>query len=129
MARGTWSSDAERKLIQQMYTDGKTVIEISKLLKCSRSKIYNALQHINQHGTTKMWNNVLDPEKLHWGRICKAADKDHLISSSKIKYGILLDFGINIPLRTIRRRLNEKNLRGCIAQRIPLVSKKKLNPA
>ena len=131
MAIGTWSSDAERKLIQQMNTHGKTVVEISKLLKCSRYKIYNALEHIKQHGTTKNVKQHPISRKTTPRKdslIYKAAVKDPFTSSSKIKNEISSDFGINISSRTIRRRLNEKNLRGCIAQRKPLVSKKILNP-
>ena len=67
MARGTWISDAMQKLIQQLISDGKTVMEMPKLLKSSSYKIYNAHEHVKQ--PPKMSNSKLEPEKLHPGRI------------------------------------------------------------
>ena len=55
----------------------------------------------------------------------KVAANNLFTSSSKIKNEIASDFGIDILSRTIRRRLNEKNLCGCLAQCKPLVSNKK----
>lgn len=95
MAKGTWSSESDRKLIHQMKTDGKTILEISNILKCSRSKIYNALEHIKQHVTTK---NVKQRPRARKttpredSLIYKVAVKEPFTSSGKIKKEISSDY-------------------------------------
>ena len=89
MARDTYSSDAERKLIQQLKSDGTgTVLQIYKLLKCSKYKVYNTLEYIKQHGTTKnvkqqsrAWKTTPREDSL----IYKIATNNPFTCLSKIK--------------------------------------------
>ena len=117
MTRDTW--------IQQQKSDGKTVMEISKMLECSRWKIYNTFEHIWQRGTTKNVKQQRKTKTREDSLVYKVAANNAFTSSSKVKNEIVSDLSIDISSRTIKTRLNEKNLCGCIAQRKPLVSKKK----
>ena len=90
--------------------------------------MYNALEHVKQHGTTtniKQQPRARKTTSRQDSLIYNVAANNPFIISSKIKNEIASDFSIDISFRTIRICLNEKDLRGSIAQRKPLVSKKK----
>lgn len=127
MGKGPSCSAEERKVILNLRGSGKTVNEISQLLGCSRGKIYNALKHFHAFRTS---NNVPRAPKsrkttAREDQIVVRASKTHPFKSSKqLKVELESSYGIDISSRTVRRRLNEASLRGCIAQRKPFVSKK-----
>lgn len=129
MAKGRWCTEAQRQVIQQMKNSGYSVGEIGNILKCSRKMVYNALNHIQKYRSTKNVQQCPRAKKTtpkEDSLIYRASVKNPFKSSSVIKRDVFSEFGIDVSSRTIRRRLNEKNLRGCITQSKPLVSKKNL---
>lgn len=129
MSRGKRCTEAQRQVIQQMNSRGSTVGEIATILNCSRKMVYNAIKHIRTFGSFKNVGQCPRPRKTtrkEDSLIYRASVADPFKSSTAIQKDISTKFGINISSRTVRRRLNEKNLRGCIVQHKPLVSKKNL---
>lgn len=129
MARGQWCSEEKRALILQMKANGLTVAEITQALDCSRKMVYNAVKHFESFGVTQNVKRAPRARKTTSREdqiIYRISTKDPFKSSSAIKTELSSEYGVEVSSRTIRRRLNEKNLRGCIAQRKPLVSKKNL---
>ena len=55
--------------------------------------------------------------------ICRASKRHPFLSSREIRAEIGLQINAEISTRTIRRRLQDSGLRGCIAQKKPHVSK------
>lgn len=80
-------------------------------------------------GVSKMLNSASDSEKPAAKRIISfntALVVYPFKSSAVIQSNFSTKFGINVSSRTVRRRLSEKKLRGCIVQHKPLVSKNNL---
>lgn len=129
MAKGKWCTEEQRKIIHQMKSRGSSVCEIASILNCSRKMIYNALSYIQANGTHKNVPQSARPRKTtrkEDSLIYRASVADPFKTSTEIQTEISTKFGINVSSRTIRRLLNEKNLRGCIVQHKPHVSKKNL---
>lgn len=57
--------------------------------------------------------------------ICRTSKSNPFMSSHDIKAEVAEQLNVEVSARTIRRRLQEAGLRGCIAQKKPHVSKKK----
>lgn len=107
----------------------KSIMEISELLKCSRKLIYNAIRHIEKFGTTsnvprapKKRKTTIEEDTF----IFKTSTADPFLSSTEIKHKLRSEHGTTVCSKTVRNRLNEKNLRGCISQKKPLVTAKNL---
>lgn len=129
MAKKKWCTEEKRKIIQQMNSRGTSISEIANTLECSRKMVYNALRHIQQYKTFKNVTQAPRPRKTSRKEdslIYRASIEDPFKSSTVIQREISEKYGINVSSRTIRRRLNEKNLRGCISQHKPHVSKKNI---
>lgn len=112
-----------------MNSNGATVTEIADLFNCSRKMVCNALRHIQRYGScknVKMAPRARKTTHKEDSLIYRASVASPFKTSNMIQRDVSREFGINVSARTIRRRLNEKNLRGCIAQHKPLVSKKNL---
>lgn len=129
MAKGKWCTEEQRKVIHQMKLSGSTVCDIASILNCSRKMVYNALSHIQAYGTHKNVPQCSKPRKTtrkEDSLIYRASVADPFKTSTEIQREVSKKYGIDVSSRTIRRRLNEKNLRGCIVQHKPHVSKKNL---
>ena len=129
MGKAPSCSEEERKLINNLKNSGKTVIKISELLGCSRGKVYNAINHLNTFGTTKNVPRAPKQRKTNKREdniIKRISQADPFKSSRQIQVEVQSSYGIEVSSKTIRRRLNEVSLRGCIAQRKPFVSKKNI---
>lgn len=129
MAKKKWCTEEQRKIIQQMNSRGTSISEIANTLECSRKMVYNALRHIQKYKTSQNVRQAPRPRKTSRKEdslIYRASAEDPFKSSAVIQREISGKYGINVSSRTIRRRLNEKNLRGCISQHKPHVSKKNI---
>lgn len=85
-----------------------------------RYKSYGVTENVKQ--APRAWKTTPKEDQI----IHRTSAKDPFKSSSAIKNELSSEYGIIVSSWTIRRRLNEKKLRGCIAQRKLLVSKKNL---
>lgn len=129
MGRGAHCSEDQRKIIINLKNDGKRISEISKLIKCSRGLVRNAIKQYEQSGTTKnkikKGRNRITTRKVD-RIIVRMSKNDPFLTSSQIKKKLYENYNINVSSKTIRRRLNEAGLRGCIAKKKPLVSQKNI---
>ena len=103
-------------------------MKFPRYLVGSRGKIYNALKHFHTYGVTNNVHRAPRPCKTLTREdhvVVKAFKADSFKSSKQLKVELESLYGINISSRTIRQRLNEAALHGCITQRRSFVSKKK----
>ena len=106
-----------------------SISEIANTLVCSRKMIYNALNHIRKYVTFKNVKQTPWPRKTSRKEdslIYRTSVKNPFKSSTVIQREISRKYSINVSCSTIRRRLNEKNVRGCISQHKSYVSNKNL---
>ena len=117
MAKSKWCTKAQRQIIQQMKSRGYAVGEIASTLNCARKIVYNAnLLDVQKCYTNhKTEKNHPQTRFLHLRSNCW----DPFITSNDSYRELLSKFGISISSRTIRRRLNKRNLRDCIVQHKP----------
>lgn len=123
MGRGKHCSEEERRLILQLRDQGNTYKFIADALHRSPCVIARILKERNlppkqveTRGRPKKIIVLLDK------RIVREALKDPFTTSTWIKMNLSLD----ISSRTIRRRLQERNLHGRIARKVPLLSAKNI---
>ena len=119
MGRKRHCTENERNLIKKLRKQGKTYKQISQLVGRSENMITNALKHkknIETRGRPKKTTKETDRY------IARSAKRDPFISSVKI----LKEIDSNISSRTVRRRLQENNLHGRSARKVPLLSKKNI---
>lgn len=127
MGRAAHCTAEKRKLIVQMKSKKKSNSEIARILKCSRRMVINALKHVDQSQSVenKIRKNRPRKSDAHIDRkIHRFSTVNPFATSEQIKKAISVDSGLDISSRTVRRRLNEFGLRGCIAQRKPLITKR-----
>lgn len=112
-----------RRVIQTFKDAGLTNTEIARRLNCSRHMVSNAIQYITTYNTTEKVGRKLRPRKTTFredNMIFRMVKANPFASSAEIKQQL----GIGIAASTIRRRLNEYGLKGCIPCKKPLVSKR-----
>lgn len=128
MGKNKSCSPQEREIIHKMYLERKNASEVAKLLQISRGKVRNAINHFKTHQTfsnlrRKKARKTTQRDDTELVRMSK---RDPFLTSTQIRAKMQEEHGVNISARTVRRRLNENELRGCIAKCKPLVSKKNL---
>lgn len=123
MGRAKHCSEEEKRLILQFRDQGKTFKFIAQALHRSECVIARVLIERNlpekqaeRRGRPKKTTNLLDK------RIVREVLKDPFSTSTSIKANLSLD----ISARTIRRRLQDHNLHGRIARKVPLLSAKNI---
>lgn len=118
-----------RKVILNLKKRGFEIAKIAETIGRSRKLVYNALSYYEKHKTTEKVMRKPPPRKTSQREdslIVREAKRNPLITSEEIRKNVKISHNIDVSSRTIRRRLNEHNLRGCVAQKKPLVSKKNL---
>lgn len=120
---------AERASIIALYNEGLSYREIGERFNCSKKKVFNAILHFKNNGTTQELQRKLRPRKtsiLDDRLIVRLSKKDPFASSKQIATTLRETLQLNISSRTIRRRLQEAGLNGRMARKTPKVSTKNL---
>lgn len=118
-----------RKIILNMKDQGKNISEIARNIGRSRKMVRNALNYQEKYKTCEAIQRIKRPRKttgMEDRIIITYARKNPFIRSSEIKKNVSEEHGVSVSTKTIRRRLNENSLIGCIAQHKPLVSNKNI---
>lgn len=129
MGRGASCSPELRNVIIKLKNEGKSAVEIANLVGRSRKLVHNAIQYVQRHETTEKIRRQPRARKTSAADdriITRLAKSNPFITSAEIRDRVARDHGIEVCSRTIRKRLNESDLRGCVAQHKPLVTKKNL---
>lgn len=127
MGRGYSCTPELRAIIVNLKSNGKA--EIANIIGRSRKLVHNAIQYVQKHQTVLKLKRKARPRKTTAAQdriITRIAKEDPFITSAEIRERISNEHRIQLSSRTIRKRLNESDLRGCVAQHKPLVSKKNL---
>lgn len=125
MGKGPECSPEERSIVKRLYEQNKTVAEISKLMKRSRCFVYNALKHCEKYSTMEKVKRQLRPRKTTSAQdriIHRTSASDPFLTAKRIKNMLKESHNIEVSERTLRRRLNEFGLRGCVSRKVPLIS-------
>lgn len=115
----------QRVQIQLLHEQGKSQVEISKTVKCSRQSVQYAIErfaatgsHSNRHRTGR--------KRITTDREDRKLMRESLKNRKKCSSDLAADFSfeINRPIsaRTTRRRLQEVGLKGCKARKKPWLS-------
>lgn len=119
MGRRKHCTLSEKEIILKFYEQGKSMGDISKLMNCSKTKIFNAIHQTvkpetrgRKRKTTARFDQLLV-------RKCK---KDPFRSSKDLKN----DLCASVTSRTIRNRLQEAELKSRSPRKVPLLSKKNI---
>lgn len=118
-----------RKIILNLKNQGTTISEIAKNIGRSRKMVRNAINYQEKYKTCEAVQRKKRPKKttgMEDRIITNYARKNPFIRSSEIKKNLSEEHGVTVSTKTIRRRLNENRLIGCIAQHKPLVSNKNI---
>lgn len=110
-----------------MLAKGLNISQISRQLGCSRKLVQNCIKHFEKYNTTDNKIRKPPPRKttINMDRqIVRMSERDPFLTSNKIKAKIEEQYNVVVSSPTIRRRLQEAGLRGCIAKKKPLVSKR-----
>jgi Transposase. len=119
VGKSTHCSDEERRLIQNLRDEGKSIGNIAKLINRSKCMVHQALQPVRPS------DNRGRPRKT------TAAFDRLLVRKSKadpFAGSVALKKVTNAPIsaRTIRQRLQDADLHGRSPRKVPLLSKKNI---
>lgn len=111
--------------IQSLHEQGKSQVEISRLVKVSRCAVQSTIKrfaetgsHMNKKKTGR--NRVTTDREVR--KLVRASLKDRKKTSSELAAAISEDIRRPISSRTVRRRLLEAGLKGCKARKKPWLS-------
>lgn len=119
MGRSAHCTSAERNLIKNLRSTGKTYKEISGIVNCSINMVSNAIRY---EKSTENRGNKKKTTDLDDRNIVIASKKDPFLTSKDI----VRQLKLNISSSTVRKRLIKNNLHGRIARKVPFHSKKHL---
>ena len=131
MGRGKDCTPEERRIIVNMWNNGKKPPEIAETLHRSRKMVYNVIisKKTNSFDATenkKQKPRVKKTTPAVDRYIVRKSTKNPFMSSRDIANEINSQFGINLSDRLIRRRLNDAQLFGRASRKKPLLSKKNI---
>lgn len=115
-----------RAIIVRKYCNDKmSMAAIAKDLAVSKSMVYNAIRVYTSTGSIQNPPRSNPPRKTTQQddrAMARISKKMPFSTASDVLRELEPDLQQSISVRTVRRRLNEFGLRGCIARRKPLVS-------
>lgn len=117
MGRAKHCTDQERSIIRNLSQKGKSQRQIAETIGKSQHFVFNALRPQNQRLKTGRPRKTTNKDDDH---IKLMSAKDPFKSAGAIK----IELGLPISTRTVRRRLEEKNLLGRHSRKVPLLTKK-----
>lgn len=127
MGRNKHITAEQRREICRLREQDMTLSAISKRLNISINACHRALEHVKRYGDTSNKSRVPRCRKTTDGMIHRLSEKDRFRTAVDIHAEISTQENLNISVHTIRRRLTEFGLRGRIARKKPLISKKNRN--
>lgn len=125
MGRAKSCDAATRKAIVELHRAKKAYKQIAEQLNCSKTMVFNAIQHAKKYQTTADVPRKRRPHKTSERtdtKIVRMAKKDPRISSTQIRRKISTENESTLSARTIRRRLVEGGMHGRIARKKPSVT-------
>lgn len=113
--------------IQLLHEQGKSQVEIAKIIKCSRCAVQSAIKRFTETGS--------HANKLRTGRkrvttarqdriLIRESLKDRKKTSFALAAALSEEIEETVSARTVRRRLAEAGLKGCKARKKPWLSEK-----
>lgn len=121
---------ALRELIVGCYQNEKqSMSAIAKRFCCSKKMVFGAIQLFKRTGSFENRKRMPMPRKTspYDDRIiCRTSKANPFLTSTKINELVAPQITQNISARTVRRRLQEAGLHGCIARKKPHVSTKNI---
>lgn len=119
-----------RKLIIQKYCQTNSSMDvIAEELLCSKKMVYGAIKVYAETGSFENPKRKKRPRKTTVKEdrlICRYSRTNPFLTSQDIQHAVRSQLSTQITARTIRNRLTEAGLRGCIARKKPHVSAKNL---
>lgn len=119
MGKGVNCTPAERRIIESLRNEGKSLAEIARVIKRSKTLVFNALKPVKndlkrgrRRKTTATFDRLL-------ARKVKA---NPFVTSTELKVATEAP----ISMRTIRRRLQDLNLNSRAPRKVPLLSSKNI---
>lgn len=115
----------KRIKIQTLYEEGKTQVEIAKLVKCSRCAVQYAIKRYAEtgsHANKTRTGRKRVTTKRQDRKLIRDSLKDRKKTSSQLAAALSDEIGRPISSRTARRRLIEAGLKGCKARKKPWLS-------
>lgn len=123
-------SSEQRVQIQLLHEQGKSQVEISKTVKCSRRSVQYAIErfsatgsHSNRHRTGRK-RITTDREDRN---LVRESLKNRKKTSSDLSAEWSVEIKKTISSRTTRRRLQDAGLKGCKARKKPWLSENNKN--
>lgn len=130
MSRSANCTPQMRQIIVHMYCKKKQSIrQLADELGVGRTMVWSALKHYRETGSVSNPVRKLRPRKTTQQEdrmIVRTSKKNPFLTANEILDQLQPDMSTTISDSTVRRRLREANLRGCVAKSKPLVSKKNI---
>jgi len=115
----------KRMRIQILHEQGKSQVEISKLVKCSRCAVQSAIKRFMETGShvnkTKTGRKRVTTKRQD-RKLVRESVRNRKKTSSELAAALSEEVGQPISARTARRRLAEAGLKGCKARKKPWLS-------
>ena len=127
MERGKHITAEQRQEICRLRKQNMTLSAISKYLKISINACHQALKHVKHYNSIFNKPRVSRPRKITIRvdrMIHRLSEKDRFKTAVDIHAEISAQENLNISVHTVRRRLTEFGLKGRVARKKPLISKK-----
>lgn len=115
----------KRVEIQLLHEQGKSQVEISRTVKCSRRAVQLAIERFaatGTHGDRPRTGRKRITSDREDRKLVRESLKNRKKKSSELAAELSAESNKTISARTTRRRLQEAGLKGCKARKKPLLS-------
>ena len=119
MGKAATCISSERRIIESLRNEGKSLVEIARLIQRSKTLVFNALKPVQdtlERGKRRKTTARFD----RW--LTRKVEANPFVTSTELK--MVTD--APICLRTIRRRLQDLNLNSRAPRRVLLLSSKNI---
>ena len=120
-------SEERRLEVVFEHKSGKSIRDIAKKLGINKNTVSNIVKKHKSTGSVKDLpgrSRKKSTTQRQDSRLIRRSLNDRRLTSSDLKKVWQEECGINVTSRTVRSRLNEAGLKGCVAVKKPLLSKK-----
>lgn len=127
MAKKSELSLQKRITIQLLKEQGKSQVEIARIVKCSRRAVQYAIKRFEDtgsHDNRQRTGRKRVTTEREDRKLIRESLKHRKKTSSELAADLTEEIGRPISARTARRRLTEAGLKGCKARKKPWLSEK-----
>ena len=120
-------SEERRLEVVFEHKSGKSIRDIAKKLGINKNTVSNIIKKHKSTGSVKDLpgrGRKKSTTQRQDRRLIRRSLNDRRLTSSDLKKVWQEECGINVTSRTVRSRLNEAGLKGCVAVKKPLLSKR-----